>query len=128
MRMAPCVQAERKTDMNRCARAGLLPLYLKLYDETMPERRQEFLPFLRRVKTEFEQRGIDIVEAPISRLESEFAQAVSLLEDGDVDCIVTLHLAYSPSMECIGELTRTDRPILVLNQFFVFHCGYLQFL
>lgn len=94
---------------------GLLPLYLKLYDDTSPERRQEFQSFLESVKKEFQKRGIEVVSSEICRLSNEFAEAVALFEQSQVDCIVTLHLAYSPSLECIDALSQTNLPILVLD-------------
>ncbi|MFC1719176.1 hypothetical protein ACFL6S_36335 [Candidatus Poribacteria bacterium] len=94
---------------------GLLPLYLKLYDDTSPERRQAFRPFLDSVEKGFRERGVEVVSSDICRLSGEFAEAVELFEQKQVDCIVTLHLAYSPSLECIDALSKTSLPILVLD-------------
>ena len=94
---------------------GLLPLYLKLYDDTSPERRQAFQPFLESVKKGLQERGVEVIPSEICRLSSEFAKAVELFEQKQVDCIVTLHLAYSPSLECIDALSKTRLPILVLD-------------
>ncbi len=94
---------------------GLLPLYLKLYDDTSPERRQEFQPFLESVKKGFQERGAEVIPSEICCISSEFAEAVELFEQKQVDCIVTLHLAYSPSLECIDALSKTRIPILVLD-------------
>ena len=94
---------------------GLLPLYLKLYDDTSPEQRQAFRPFLESVEKGFRERGVEVISSEICRLSGEFAEAVDLFEQGQVDCIVTLHLAYSPSLECIDALSKTRLPILVLD-------------
>jgi L-arabinose isomerase len=94
---------------------GLLPLYLKLYDDTSPQGREAFLPFLEVVITGFQKRGVEVLTSEICRLSSEFAQAVELFEESEVDCIVTLHLAYSPSLESINALSKTKLPILVLD-------------
>jgi L-arabinose isomerase len=94
---------------------GLLPLYLKLYDDTSPERRQAFQPFLESVKKGFRERGVEVIPSEICRLSGEFAEALDLFEQSQVDCIVTLHLAYSPSLECIDALSGTKLPILVLD-------------
>ena len=101
--------------MKRKARLGLLPLYLKLYDDTRPETRKEFDPFLKQVTTGLEKEGVEVVPAGICRLKDEFQQAFRLFEQNDVDIIVTLHLAYSPSLEAIDALCNTDLPILMLD-------------
>lgn len=94
---------------------GLLPLYLKLYDDTSPERRQAFQPFIDSVKKGVQERGVEVISSEICRLSDEFAEAVHSLEQMQVDCIVTLHLAYSPSLECINALSETSLPVLVLD-------------
>ena len=101
--------------MARHPKIGLLPLYLKLYDDLMPERRAEFEPFLAEIAAGFQQRGIDVIECRVCRVQSEFAQAVDHLESAAVDLIVTVHLAYSPSLESIEALTDTELPILMLD-------------
>ena len=101
--------------MRRNPKIGLLPLYLKLYDDRMPERRPEFDPFLAKVEEEFVAGGVDVVRAEVCRLENEFQQAVDTFESEDVDPIVSLHLAYSPSLESAGALRRTDLPLLMLD-------------
>ena len=86
-------------------RAGLLPLYLALYDEILPEVREAFQPLLDGVYSALEQRGILAVPTDVCRVADEFAAAVDRLERERVDCIVTLHLAYSPSLESIDAFT-----------------------
>jgi len=39
--------------------AGLLPFYLKLYDDHQPERRNGFTEFLQRITQALEARGIE---------------------------------------------------------------------
>ena len=82
------------------AKIGLLPMYLELYDEVLPEVREEFTPFIKRLQEELESRSINVILANICRLANEFEEAIHRFENEDVDCIVTLHLAYSPSLEC----------------------------
>ena len=53
--------------------------------------------------------------APICRVKQEFIDSISLFEREEVDAIVTLHLAYSPSLESADVLARTKKPIIVLN-------------
>jgi L-arabinose isomerase len=94
---------------------GLLPLYLKLYDDVSGEARPRVEEFLRSVVGAFERRGVAVELPAVCRVEAEFEAAVKGFEDAGVDAIVTLHLAYSPSLECSAVLSRTRLPILILD-------------
>jgi len=94
---------------------GLLPLYLQLYDKTDPLRRNNFLPFLETIQLRFQNAGIDVVAARICCVEDEFSAAVRLFEQAEVDLIIAVHLAYSPSLEAAGPLEKTDIPICLLD-------------
>ena len=96
---------------------GLLPLYLKLYDDSpsIRARRQRIDEFPRTIAAELTRRGLDVVMAPVCRIEKEFAAAVRKLESEKVDALVTLHLAYSPSLESSKVLAGTKLPIIVLD-------------
>ncbi len=96
-------------------RIGLLPFYLKLYDDLLPDCRSGFDGFIQRVAKGFEQRGITVVTAPICRVAGEFASAIRQFEQAGADCVVTLHLAYSPSLEAIDAFCATRLPILILD-------------
>ena len=101
--------------MNHKPRIGLLPFYLALYDDCMPQTRQAFIPFLAEVEQKLTSENVDVVRAPICRLAAEFDAAVAELEAQDVDLIVSLHLAYSPSLESIDALTKTALPLLIFD-------------
>ncbi|HPO13147.1 MAG TPA: hypothetical protein PLI09_06850 [Candidatus Hydrogenedentes bacterium] len=101
--------------MKRQARVGLLPLYLKLYDETVPEVFVHFEAFLQEVVERLEGEELTVVRGETCRVEAEVRQAVALFEKQDVDLIITLHLAYSPSLESVGPLCETELPILMLD-------------
>lgn len=94
---------------------GLLPLYLKLYDDTWPSLRDSFTPFIETVRAGLEQEACDVVVAPICRVAEEFQRAVKSFEASNVDCIVTLHLAYSPSLEAIEALRAWPHGIVMLD-------------
>ena len=96
-------------------KAGLLPFYLSLYDESMPERRKPMEEFYATIAKELETRCIRIVTSNVCRTSEEFGAAVGIFELEQVDAIVTLHLAYSPSLESIDALSRTDLDIIVLD-------------
>lgn len=101
--------------MTRKPSIGLLPLYLKLYDDRMPKVREKFEPFLKTVVRGFESCGVKVRRAAVCRVAGEFRQAVRNFEKCDVDMIVTLHLAYSPSLESVEVLARSDLPVLMLD-------------
>ena len=94
---------------------GLLPLYLALYDELLPELRLEFNGFIGDITAGFEERGIAVETAPPCCIASEFEGAIRRFEAGGADCIVTLHLAYSPSLESVDALSATSLPIVMLD-------------
>jgi L-arabinose isomerase len=94
---------------------GLLPLYLELYDRKLPASRARMEAFCRDVAGAFGKRGIHVTTAPVCRLKSEFARAVQAFEAAGVDAVVTLHLAYSPSLESAAVLAGTHLPLIVLD-------------
>jgi L-arabinose isomerase len=94
---------------------GILPLYLKLYDEVAPEIREKIDTFYKTIVNEFQEREIKVITTEVCRLEHEFKQAVNSFEEQQVDAMVTLHLAYSPSLESIAPLIATKLPIVILN-------------
>lgn len=94
---------------------GLLPFYVKLYDENTPEVRPMIDAFHRKVIQELSLKGVTVVETEVCRTSGEFERAVGYFEQMEVDAIVTLHLAYSPSLESEKALRATSLPIIVLD-------------
>ena len=94
---------------------GLLPLYMKLYDDIRGEKRPRIEGFYGIVARELEKRCISVVTVPICRVKNEFAAAVKKFEESDVDAIVTLHVAYSPSLESAEALAGTSLPLIVCD-------------
>ncbi|MGD9938998.1 MAG: hypothetical protein AB7T74_04270 [Clostridia bacterium] len=105
----------RWEDLMAQGKIGLLPLYIKLYDDVHQESRPMMDAFYDTIASAFTKRGIQVVIAPVCRVSEEFASAVKSFEESDVDAIVTLHLAYSPSLESARILATTKLPILVLD-------------
>ncbi len=95
--------------------AGMLPFYLKLYDDSLPELRSGFTHFLQRISEAVEARGVTVQSAPVCRVASEFTDAITQFEEDEVDCIITLHLAYSPSLESIDAFCDSKLPVLILD-------------
>lgn len=96
-------------------KVGLLPLYLKLYDDTMPELRAKFAGMLDGIAARIAARGVEVSRAEVCRLKPEFAGAIAQFERDGVDLVVTVHLAYSPSLESAGVLAGTSLPLLMLD-------------
>ena len=93
---------------------GLLPLYIKLYDDRGTDRKP-LEDFYAKIVKIYEEKGIDVITADVCRIKDEFSVAVRAFEKKGADAIVTLHLAYSPSLESIDALTATELPIVVLD-------------
>ena len=96
-------------------KVGLLPFYLALYDASMPDRRPKAEAFCGTIASALQKRGVEVLTAPVCRLRPEFQQAVASFEAAGADAIVTLHLAYSPSLESADVLAATSLPIVVLD-------------
>ena len=94
---------------------GLLPLYLKLYDDVVPELRPKLEAFLGEVADTLSANGLDVVSAPVCRERPEFAEALAALADAGVDALVTLHLAYSPSLESAPLLAECGLPLILFD-------------
>ena len=61
---------------------GLLPLYVKLYDDGAPAMRDRVNPFTEEIKSIFSAReDVELVGAEICRLKDEFAAAVKKFEE-----------------------------------------------
>lgn len=115
-RLVKPMKSIRKGDALRTTPSiGLLPLYLQLYDKSLPEMRGVLEPFLTKVIDRMRASDLDVIPAPFSCVSSEIGLAVDLFQKHDVDLIITLHLAYSPSLEAIGPLVSSRRPILMLD-------------
>lgn len=96
-------------------KVGLLPLYLTLYDERLPAMRAVLEPFLHRVAAQLRARALAVEVAPVCRTRGEFASAIQRFEGAGCDAIVTLHLAYSPSLESVDALAASRLPIVMCD-------------
>jgi len=94
---------------------GLLPLFLKLYDDNMPEVRPGCAAVLQAARDGLTRQGAELVVADVCRVAAEVEAAVTKLEAAGVDCLATLHLTYSPSLEAAPALTRSNLPLIVLD-------------
>lgn len=94
---------------------GLLPLYIKLYDDLDSSWRKPLDEWVNNIAAELELLGITVKRSGICRISSEFKTAVKGFEEADVDAIVSVHLAYSPSLESIDAVVATKLPLIVLS-------------
>lgn len=93
---------------------GLLPLYIKLYDDKGISR-TKLEAFYTEIVDNFKNKNMDVVTNDFCRIKEEFSSAIKKFENDNVDAIVTLHMAYSPSLEAIDILAKTQLPIIVLD-------------
>jgi len=96
-------------------KVGLLPLYLELYDDACAFMRPRIQKFLETITQMLRDRDINLICSQVCRKKEEFDNAIKEFENANVSAIITLHLAYSPSLECIEALARTKLPVAVLD-------------
>lgn len=101
--------------MTRNPVIGLLPLYLELYDRISPEKRKGFDEFLRAVSARLSNMGIDIIHSRVCRLKNEFREAAGVFKKNGADAVVTIHLAYSPSLEAADVLAESGIPVIIFD-------------
>ena len=94
---------------------GLLPLYVALYDTSSPELRPEVEAFYQEVAERLRALGFDVITNPLCCLKPQFEQALERFESHGAEAVVTLHLAYSPSLESAEPLAATQLPLVVLD-------------
>ncbi len=94
---------------------GLLPFYLELYDRMLPDCRRPLEKYCHNVAEALRHKGLNVAAAPVCRVAAEFRRAVKDFEAAGVDALVTLHLAYSPSLESAAVLAATSLPVIVLD-------------
>jgi len=99
----------------RKPRIGLLPLYIMLYEETSPDLRPGLEKWATELTSRIAQEGIEVTVAPTARTVEETEQGVEFFRQPGIDLLVTLHLAYSPSMMSAPVLAGTEWPLLLLD-------------
>lgn len=94
---------------------GYLPLYIKLYDDSDPSKRNPMVQYMNTLVSMLETQGLEITLVEPCRVREEFEKAVEVLKKERVVAVVTQHLAYSPSLESIDALLTLEVPIIVLD-------------
>lgn len=103
--------------MAKKVKVGFLPLYIKLYDDTSgPSYRIPMEKYMNMCISMLETQGIEVVPADqVCRIKPEFEAAAEKFNAEDVDAVITMHLAYSPSLESIEALLKLKAPIIVFD-------------
>ena len=97
-------------------KVGFLPLYIKLYDDASgPSYRIPMERYMNMAINMLETQNIEIVQADVCRIKPEFDAAAAMFNEADVDAVITMHLAYSPSLESIEALLSLNAPIIVFD-------------
>jgi len=98
-------------------KVGFLPLYIKLYDDSNgPSYRAPMERYMNMAINMLETQGIEVVMADqVCRIAPEFEAAAAKFNAEDVDAVITMHLAYSPSLESIEALMKLKAPIIVFD-------------
>ena len=97
-------------------RAGLLPLYIDIYDVHSRHVRPRLRAFYDEIAKRLGDFGIEIITTEdFCCLKPQFEEAVALFESAHADAIITLHMAYSPSLEAVDALVGTDLPIVICD-------------
>ena len=102
---------------------GLLLHYLELYDRLVPEARQRVEAFAHDIASELSHLGMRVIPSGVCRVKKEFERALADFERAGVDAVVSLHLAYSPSLESADALAATPLPLIVLDTTPASHYG-----
>ena len=90
-------------------KVGFLPLYIKLYDDANGVGyRAPMEKYMHMAINMLEAQGIDVVLSDVCRIKPEFDAAAAMFNEAEVDAVITMHLAYSPSLEGSGKLDNTD--------------------
>ena len=103
--------------MSKKIKVGFLPLYLKLYDDfVVSSARVPMEKYMNMCINMLETQGLEILPATqICRIAPEFETEVARFNEEQVDAVITMHLAYSPSLEAIDALMKLDAPIVILD-------------
>lgn len=97
-------------------KVGFLPLYIKLYDDSDPHYRDPMVTSMKMQIAMLENQGLEIIAADeVCRVKEEFDRAADKFNAAGVAAVITMHLAYSPSLESIQALLRIQAPLIVLD-------------
>ncbi len=96
-------------------KVGLLPLYISLYDEGAPHLRERLYKFYDCISSKISEKGVEVVTNDFCCEPEQFEGAIAKFEKEKCDAIMTLHMAYSPSLKSIETLAKTSLPIIIID-------------
>ena len=96
-------------------KVGLLPFYISLYDEGAPHLRERLYKFYDCIASKIASNEVEVVLNDFCCEKEQFEEAIAKFENENCDAIMTLHMAYSPSLKSIEALTKTNLPIIVVD-------------
>ena len=94
---------------------GVLPLYIQLYEECAPAYHDPAQRAADAAADALRKCGFEVECARLCHVASEISAAVRKFEADGCQVLVTLHAAYSPSLEAVETLAATDLPIVVFD-------------
>ena len=94
---------------------GLLPLYIQLYEECAPANHAPAQRAADKTAEALRKCGFEVESTILCHVKSEISSAVRKFETAGCQALVTLHAAYSPSLEAEDALVKTDLPIVVCD-------------
>ena len=94
---------------------GLLPLYIQLYEECAPAYHDPAQRAVENAADALRKCGFEVESTSLCHIEPEISAAVRKFETSGCQVLVTLHAAYSPSLEAIDALAGTELPIVVFD-------------
>lgn len=98
--------------MEKKIKVGLLPLYISLYHVSLRKRLE---PFYETIASLLEEKGLEVVRSEFCMEEPDFEKAIAMFEQENCDCLVTLHMAYSPALKSSEALKKTKLPIVICD-------------
>ncbi len=101
----------------RRLKAALAPLYLKLYEDVAAGLKESLEPMVKEVARIIGETA-DVYLLPVIREEEDAARLKEVCEKEDIDCVITLHISYSPSLLTAGVLAGLGKPILMIDTTF----------
>lgn len=96
-------------------RLGLLPLFLRFYDEVLPQLASNLEPFVDEVSQGLARHGVSVERTPVLRTLEQTESAIRDLSASGVEALATLHLAYAPSLEAAPALASSSLPLVLLD-------------
>lgn len=104
-------------------RAVLAPMYLQLYDDVVPSLRGELMPMVKQISGMLEGMA-EIRNLPVITTREDAEKLRQACSGDDIDAVILLHLAYSPSLLVANVLKDLRKPLLLIDT--TFDCGFGQ--